>query len=62
MLSAVGGPPRNVSTGREGGASGMASVVAIRSPNSSLSSVTVFPGKANDLRMETGRPAVLPGV
>ena len=40
----------------------LVTVVAIRSPKSSLSSVTAFPGKENDLRMETGSPAVLPGV
>ena len=40
----------------------LVTVVAIRSPSSSLSPVTAFPGKENDLRMETGSPAVLPGV
>ncbi|KRT74362.1 MAG: hypothetical protein XU12_C0003G0003 [Deltaproteobacteria bacterium CSP1-8] len=40
----------------------LVTVVPIRSPSSSLSSATAFPGKANDLRMETGSPAVLPGV
>src|SRR3990172_3734242 len=37
----------------------LATVVPIRSPSSSLSSTTAFPGKANDVRMETSRPRLL---
>jgi len=43
-------------------ASRLVTVVLMRSASSSLSSLSVWFGASNDLRIETGMPALLPGV